>query len=127
MAAFTMMQQVISNLSGGNSADRSFLSLLLNSGPMLSGFTCVLSLALPLLLFVAIGVASLARRRSYATELLRLLSTAGLTIACAVVVIYAGTVLQTVQAENRVNTGIERTLQHEGRYFAELLGEKWPE
>ena len=128
MTALTMMQQVVNNLSGGDTPTApTLLSQLLASPGAVRFLSCALSIALPLALFTGAGIAALARRRKVAGELLRLLPTVGLTLACALVVLYAGCVMETAKAETRINTGISRMQQHEGRYFAELTHEQWPD
>ena len=74
------------------------------------------TLPLPLLLTLVLGLAGGVRR------LARILP----SIACLLMLLYAGLVGITVRQENTLNQALEQSLQHEGRYLASITGEPWP-
>lgn len=47
-------------------------------------------------------------------------------LVCALMLVYGGLVLWTVQQEARANYGLERSLHGEGQYLAEITGQAWP-
>ena len=47
-------------------------------------------------------------------------------VACALFLGYAVLVLLTSRHKAEVDYGLNRTLQHAGRYLAELSGKEWP-
>lgn len=47
-------------------------------------------------------------------------------LVCALMLVYGGLTLWTVQQEARANYGSERSLHGEGQYLAEVTGQAWP-
>jgi hypothetical protein len=47
-------------------------------------------------------------------------------VVCVLLLAYSVSILGTLRYEAIVNDGLTRTLQHEGKYFADLTGQKWP-
>lgn len=83
-------------------------------------------LAVPGLLALVLGTASLVLRVPLTVGLARGFRGAALPVACCLVILYGGVALATARQEARVSDGLRRVMQHEGRYVAELAGEEWP-
>ncbi len=86
-----------------------------------------LTLAAPLLLVVALGIASRVVRVPLTAGLVRGLKGTALPAACVLVLVYGGLVLATVRQDALVDEGLRQTLAHEGRYLAGRAGVRWPE
>lgn len=85
------------------------------------------SLAAPLLiLLTSLGV-SLTRRASFRETLRSGFRMGGLPIACVLVIVYGALALGTLRQERAVNDGLQQMVQHEGRYYAALAGQTWPD
>ena len=82
--------------------------------------------AIPLLILNIIVAASLTCRVPVTVGLVRGLRGFALPVACLLLLGLSATTLATLRLEQRVNDGLQRTLQHEGRYFAELTGRELP-
>jgi hypothetical protein len=128
--AFSAFYTVIQNLSGGDTGNAlsSFgeLALLLRSVGLARFFVTAPVLVSPALTLVGLGMVSLYRRESFVTVLIRGLQSAGAGVACILLLLYGGMAWMTVREEAAINTGLERSLQHEGRYYAQLIGQNWP-
>ncbi len=84
------------------------------------------ALAVPLMTALVLGIASRIVRVPLSVGLVRGFHGLAVPIACVLLLAYGGLVLGTLRQEIYVNNGLERGLQHEGRYLAELAGKEWP-
>lgn len=102
-----------------------------DTGPE-QGHMALWPLAMFLLLLVPIGttlllaLASKVSKVPVASGVGRGLRGITIPLACAVVLLYNGVVVATVMEEKEVNQTLDRTIQQEGPYLAECVGEKWP-
>jgi hypothetical protein len=84
-------------------------------------------LIVPILTIPLLGIAARLRREPYSIGALRCLPTVGLRVVTILLLLYGGIAAETVRQEQAANIALERFLQHEGRYDAELTGQPWPE
>lgn len=114
--ALAMLGSVEENLSGGATPGT----------PLAPGLVKVLTIAVqigtPSLLSLGALIVAGARRRNPAAVLCRVLSLAALVFG----LVFAGLSFYTARQEARVSQGLDRTLNGEGKYLAELLGKSWP-
>jgi hypothetical protein len=82
--------------------------------------------AVPLLTLLIIGGISIACRVPLSVGVARGLRGCAPVIGCALLLAYSGLIIGMARQEKIVMTGMERTLQHEGRYLMELNGKEWP-
>jgi len=87
----------------------------------------VLGLTAPLLLAIALAGAALARRVPVSVGVVRGMARATVPAAAVLAILYAGSVVVTARTDARMSTILERQIEHEGRYYAEVLGRTWPE
>lgn len=112
-----MEQMMVSMTEGGDDGSGPFWN---SPQKLLAAFGMP---ALALSVFLVVGIVCLRRRQPLVHGMMRGLTSA----ACLLVLVYAGCVLFTLRPEAEVHYGLDRTLTHEGRYLAELVGEPWPE
>lgn len=86
-----------------------------------------LSLAVPALTMLVFGIVSAVHRVPIGAGIARGLNAVALPIACVLVLLFSGVVGETACAEARAQREVNARLQHEGRYYAGLVGKKWPE
>ncbi len=80
----------------------------------------------PLLTLLTLGAISLVCRVPLTVGLVRGLRGCAVPIACILLLAYGLLVPFTLRQENIMGEGLKRTLQHEGRFIAELNGKEWP-
>jgi hypothetical protein len=90
------------------------------------GFGVAIIAAIPLVTLATLCLLSLLWRVPVSVGVARGLRGCAVPIACTLLLIYGITVPITVRQENRIDGGLKRSIQHEGRYIAELSGNEWP-
>ncbi|HLK55615.1 MAG TPA: hypothetical protein VKU00_03575 [Chthonomonadaceae bacterium] len=81
----------------------------------------------PLLTLLTFSILSLVWRVPLSVGLVRGFRGMAVPIACALLLLYSGLVIVTLRQENQVEAGMRGSMQHEGRYMAELTGKTWPD
>ena len=81
---------------------------------------------LPVLMTLVWGIAALVKRIPFSVKAVEGFRAAMPPLVCALMLIYSGLVLWTVQQEARANYGLERSLHGEGQYLAQITGQTWP-
>lgn len=108
-----------SDTNGVNWWDQAFFAL--------RPFAPLLTLIVPLLLVIGLGVASRVVGVPLTAGIIRGLKGIALPAACVLVIVYGGLILATVRQDARIDGGLRQTLAHEGRYLAARAGVRWPE
>jgi len=109
---------VIDNLTSGSNSPPKF-SL---PPAVIRVVTVVAGLLVPLLVIIAGLVVKYSRKVS----LSKALAATALPVVCLLVLLYCGEVVITMNQERKVDAGLDRMVQHEGPYLAEMLGRRWP-
>jgi hypothetical protein len=86
-----------------------------------------IAMAVPGLLLLGLGTLSLAWRVPLSVGVIRGLKGIALPLACGFALAYAVLVPFIIGREAALETALTRTVQHEGRYLAELSGKPWPD
>jgi hypothetical protein len=84
------------------------------------------SLAATVILAVVAFIVTLKRRVPISVGLTRGFAAAAMPLACILILVYGGLIPVTLRHEQRLQYALDRTLQHEGKYIAELSGQQWP-
>lgn len=85
-----------------------------------------LGFAVPVLVGILAAIVSVVRRVPLRVGMAQGFSRAGLPLAGLLLLVFCGLCVATARAEERLNTGLEQTLKHEGRYLSRLTGQEWP-
>jgi hypothetical protein len=85
------------------------------------------SLAIPLLMLIALSIAARIRKVPVSTALVQGFRSGGLSVACFLLLIYGVLALSTVRREQAMDAGLRQMVEHEGRYYAALAGQPWPQ
>ncbi len=88
--------------------------------------TTFAALLLPALFVGILGIFTLTQRVPLATGLGRALRGISVPIASALFLLYSGSLLCTAHLESTLLTGLDRTIQNESGYIAEMAGKTWP-
>lgn len=81
---------------------------------------------LPMLMTLIWGIAALVKRVPFSVKAVESFRAVMPPLVCALMLVYGGLVLWTVQQEARANYGLERSLHGEGQYLAQITGQAWP-
>lgn len=111
----------------GASVNGSSFQSLKNSPMAIRTTGCVFSMIIPAVLLLILGIRRVVRRDDEYSVLARGLQVAGAVLALGLVLCYWYFASVTAANEASLNTAIDRTEQHEGRYLAELTKAKWPD
>ncbi len=88
---------------------------------------CALSsLAVPLLLALVLSLAALVRRVSLPRTLATGFQRFALPLACLLLVVYGGLLVETLRQERRLSEFTRQAVSGGGRYFAARAGQTWP-
>ena len=85
-----------------------------------------ITLALPFLLTLIFAIAGRVRRVPVNVAVVRGFRTVAVPAACVLVILWGGLCLHTLRQERALNAELDRSLVHEGRYYAALAGAPWP-
>lgn len=89
---------------------------------------CLVAVSIaPLLTLLVLAVVSRMRRVPLAAGLAHGLRRNAVAVAGILLLLYGGLVLATLRREQAINATQTRSLQHEGRYLASIVGKPWPE
>jgi len=94
---------------------------------MVFAFLTILTLAVPGLVLLVLSVRNLIRRRPAASGVVMDYKAVGPYLICVMVFMYAVGVTVTARNEAKSKEMLFNMLQHEGRFTAETLGQKWPD
>lgn len=106
-------------ISGGEEGSVHHVLTWMDCMPLFGGTVVALT-------FLTVGTLSLIFRVPLSAGLVRGFSGLAVPVACVLFLGYAGLILVTLRHEAEIDYGLNRTLQHEGRYLAELSGKEWP-
>ncbi len=84
------------------------------------------AVVVPTLLIGALALVSRVVRVPASVGIVRGLRGLALPVACALLFLYAGLVIQTARQETRMRGELAESVHHEGRYLARLAGQPWP-
>jgi hypothetical protein len=134
-ATMGAVQLVIANLSGVDNGASGLqepggqaIALQILASPIAGRFLIGgLSLLAPFLTIVVFGVLGLTHRKEAPSRMVTGVCGAGTMIGLVLVLLYVAAVHFTAAEENRQSREMDRQMRHEGRYYAELAGRKWPE
>ncbi|HLK57939.1 MAG TPA: hypothetical protein VKU00_15335 [Chthonomonadaceae bacterium] len=124
--AFMAFHSVVQNLSGTDTSPTSFQDMLRSSVPIMKASVLGLSLMGPLLALLILGFLRLVRSKEPGSVVASGLRTGGLAAALILMAVYGATLFVTLQKEAQANSALDRILQSEPRYLAELQGRSWP-
>ena len=116
------IQQMVS--MSGNDANAS--ATVWNNPGLQTLLGTALALAAPLLLAITLSIVSRVKRVPVSVGLVNGFRSVMPPLVCALMLVYGGLTLWTVQQEARANYGLERSLHGEGQYLAEITGQAWP-
>jgi MFS family permease len=85
-----------------------------------------LCFAIPLLLIFLWSIAALVKHVPFSVKIVENFRAIMPPLVCALMLVYGGLTLWTVQQEARANYGLERSLHGEGQYLAQMTGQAWP-
>jgi hypothetical protein len=85
------------------------------------------ALAIPALVMALAIAVSLLCRVPISTGVVRAFKGLGVPVACVLFLFYAVTLPLTVREEIQTKRDIQKMIQHEGHYFAELTSRPWPQ
>lgn len=80
------------------------------------------TVVLPILITFLLLLVAVARRQPPSL----LLAYGMFSAALVLLLLYTGLVVLTARQEAQVSAGLDRALQHEGSYYAQLVGQPWP-
>lgn len=86
----------------------------------------VIASAIPLLTLISFGLLSLAWRVPLSVGVIRGLRGCAISISCLLLLAYGILVPMLYMQETAMDESMKRTVQHEGRFIAELAGKQWP-
>ena len=116
------LQQTVS-MSGD---DHNAGTTVWNNPKLLTLLGAAFALAIPVLTAIILSIVSRVKRVPVSVGLVNGFRAVMPPLVCALMLIYGGLVLWTVQQEARANYGLERSLHGEGQYLAQLTGQEWP-
>ncbi|HZT42911.1 MAG TPA: hypothetical protein VFA07_12155 [Chthonomonadaceae bacterium] len=107
---------------------RMFYGMSEGTSPLPPALTWVsgLALAIPLLTVSIFGLLSRIYRVPLSVGLVRGLRGIAVPVACILFLAYSGLVVGTLRQEAMLQKALDRQVQHEGRYLAEIAGRTWP-
>lgn len=108
-----------------NSANQR-LSDLAMSPVVIRMSACFISLLAPGTVLVLLGIKRLVKSQEAGSILARSLQTTGPILTLLLTLLYAGALLTTARHEANFHAAADRIEQHEGKYYAQLLGKTWP-
>ena len=84
------------------------------------------SLLFPLLTAITLSIRSWVKRIPASVGLVLGLRSVMPPLVCVLVLVYGGLTVWAARQESQINRGTERSLQGEGQYVAQLIGQPWP-
>lgn len=116
-------RRMLTSSLGESASGAPFFGLVWGEHP---GLFAAATVAVPLMAALALALCSVILRVPAAVGVVRGLRGASVPLACILVMVYAGCLVTTARHEQRLNSLIEGTIEHEGRLMADLLDAEWP-
>ncbi len=116
------LQQMVS-MSG---SDANAQATIWNNPGLQTLLGTALALAVPLLLAIILSIRSRVKRVPVSAGLVWGFQAVMPPLVCALMLVYGGLTLGTVQQEAQANYGLARSLHGEGQYLAEMTRQAWP-
>lgn len=86
-----------------------------------------LGLVVALLPAFLLGIALRVRRAPFIPGMLHEYASLALPVVCALLLVYGGIAVKTTRMGVAINANLEKMVQHEGRFYADLAHQTWPE
>jgi hypothetical protein len=102
------------------------ISYLTHNPTVLRTGAACLSLLVPAITLLVLGIASAFKRNRERSTVISGLFTGGTVVLLCLLIGYCGGLAVTSRSEARMNNAIDSSLSGEGRYLAGLIGKHWP-